>query len=660
MSTAANYRGVALAAAFILAIALHANSAEPGPRPGLQPLALTPLPLGRIQARGWLEKQLRAQADGLTGHLDEFWPDVRDSAWIGGRAEGWERMPYWLDGAVPLAFVLDDGPLKAKVRRHIDTILDRQQPDGWLGPIGDATTKHKPYDVWPLFVLFKALTQYEEATGDPRVVPAMLRAARKIDAVITDEPLYRWARFRAADLVVGLDWLYGRTGDPWLIGLSDKAFRQGHDWAAQFADLAAKQKVPRGQSNLSTHGVNIGMGLKYGPERWRHSGATADREVIGSMLAQLDRYHGQANGLFTCDEHLAGRNPSQGSELCTVVEAMFALERAVAILGEARLADRLERLAFNALPATITADFNAHQYDQQANQVACRVCPEPIYGTNGPDANLFGLEPNFGCCTANLHQGWPKFTAHLWMTSPDGGLAAVAYAPCAIEAEVGGRPVRVEVRTDYPFRDEVSIVVEATGDAPARFPIHLRIPSWTEGATIDGEAPAGVGRSGGFARVEADWAGGRTIQLRLPMPVRLVEGLNDAVAIRRGPLTFALKVGSDWRKIVDRDGLPFDDWEVLPTTPWNYAIRIDRQDPGRSISFETLPIGDRPFTPAGAPVVARVDGRIVPEWVIEQGAAAAPPPSPARSDRPLESLTLIPYGSTDLRITEFPTLPERD
>ena len=60
--------------------------------------------------------------------------------------------------------------LQARVKRFIDYILDHQQADGWLGPIGD-TAGHKPYDVWPLFPLFKALTQYQEATGDPRVIP---------------------------------------------------------------------------------------------------------------------------------------------------------------------------------------------------------------------------------------------------------------------------------------------------------------------------------------------------------------------------------------------------------------------------------------------------------------------------------------------------------
>lgn len=68
----------------------------------------TPLPLGSIHPRRWLFAQLQTQAQGLSGHLDEFWPDVADSGWIGDHAESWERAPYWLDGLVPLAFLLKD------------------------------------------------------------------------------------------------------------------------------------------------------------------------------------------------------------------------------------------------------------------------------------------------------------------------------------------------------------------------------------------------------------------------------------------------------------------------------------------------------------------------------------------------------------------------
>ena len=62
-----------------------------------EPLAANkfyPLPLTSVKARGWLQEQLRIQAAGITGHLDEFWPDVGpNSAWLGGSGEGWAREP---------------------------------------------------------------------------------------------------------------------------------------------------------------------------------------------------------------------------------------------------------------------------------------------------------------------------------------------------------------------------------------------------------------------------------------------------------------------------------------------------------------------------------------------------------------------------------------
>lgn len=136
--------------------------------------ALEPLPPGSIRPAGWMLHQLRIQADGLTGHLDEFWADIADSGWIGGKGEGWERGPYWLDGLVPLTFLLEDDRLKEKVQRWMDYILDHQHEDGWLGPLQDTTYGYL-YDPWPVFVVLKAMTQYQEATGDTRVIAAMER-----------------------------------------------------------------------------------------------------------------------------------------------------------------------------------------------------------------------------------------------------------------------------------------------------------------------------------------------------------------------------------------------------------------------------------------------------------------------------------------------------
>jgi uncharacterized protein len=642
--------------------ATRAGEAPEASKRSLIAPAFEPLPLGSIKPAGWLRDQLRIQADGLGGHLDEFWPDIKESAWFGGKAEGWERVPYWLDGLVPLAYLLDDPALKAKVKRAIDSILDRQQPDGWLGPVGDLQ-KHKPYDVWPLFPLLKALTQYQEATGDPRVIPAMLKCCRKIDEVISREPMYSWARFRVADLAVPVYWLFDRTKEPWLLDLAKKAFDQSHDWRAQFENFKFTAKT-QGHFDLDSHGVNTGMALKYGGVRYRLTGDPKDKDAVFRMLEKLDRYHGQATGIFTCDEHLAGRSPSQGTELCTVAESMNSLEVLAGVLGDARLGDRLEKLAFNALPATFKKDMTAHQYDQQCNQVICSAKGEHVYVSNGPASNLYGLEPHFGCCTANMHQAWPKFVSNLWMKTPDGGLAVVAYAPCIVETKIQGKPVKVTVETDYPFRSEVGLRV--TVPEPMSFPLHIRHPRWmtrfTTGNFRDAAEPDNLGfihmpnnaNRSSYIDVTGRWSGTRGFTVDFGMSLELYKGDNDAVAITRGPLVFALPIEAEWKKV--KDNPQFADWEVYPKSPWNYALQIDPNDLEQSVRCLNRGVVAAPFSPEGAPVVAKIKGRRLPGWGLEKGAAAPPPRSPVSSAEPLEALTLIPYGCTDLRITEFPAL----
>lgn len=642
----------------------------------LLPTALTPLPPGAIRPAGWLWRQLRAQADGLSGHLADFWPDVANSAWIGGAAEGWERGPYWLDGAVPLAFLLDDERLKATVARWVDAILVRQHPDGWLGPLHDRSDpRRRPYDPWPVFVALKALTQYQEATGDERIVPAARRFLARLDALLDEQPLFDWGRYRWADLAVSIYWLYERAPEPWLLELAAKSFRQSFDWRAHFERFPYREKQRREQihppappepqvtfcTDLASHVVNNAMAIKSPGVWYRLSHDPADRAAAQRIIAALDEYHGQVTGVFTGDEHLAGLGPEQGTELCAVVEYMYSLEVLLATLGDPALADRLERIAYNALPATITPDMWAHQYVQQANQVLCAVVQDRVYTNNGPDANIFGLEPNYGCCTANMHQGWPKFATHLWMRSPDGGLAAVAYAPCELSALCGGAEVSVTVETGYPFREDLAITVRA--DRAARFPLHLRVPAWADGATlaVDG-GPAEPLEPGAFHRVEREWRGEVALKLRLPMRAELLRRPHGGVAVLRGPLVYALPVGEEWRPVRTwgwegvRGEFANADWEVHPATAWNYALALEPARPDGGLVFEERPLGPRPFTAEGAPVVARVTGARVPGWELARGAAGPVPPSPVASDAPREELRLVPYGCARLRVTELPVL----
>ncbi len=609
------------------------------------PAAFQVLPLGAIQPTGWLRNQLQLQANGLTGHLDELWPDVGPtSAWLGGDGEDWERGPYYCDGLIPLAYILQDAALIAKAQKWMDATLASQQENGQFGPTTNG-------DWWPRMVMLKVLIQYHSATGDKRILPFMTRYFRYQLSNMSEHPLRDWGQMRGAENLLCVYWLYEQTHEPFLLELADLLFKQSFDWEQYLLEFPCKERET--VINMLTHGVNVAMGVKFPALRYTVDGQGSHIEAIQQAIANLMQYHGQLHGMFSGDEHLAGLEPTQGTELCAVVELMFSLEQIICISGKGVFADRLEMLTYNALPATITADMRAHQYDQQPNQVLCTVAPRN-WVSNGDASNIFGLEPHFGCCTANMHQGWPKFTQSLWMRSRDEGLAAIAYAPCRVTTRLkNGIEVTIEEDTNYPFDETIRFTFHLP--SPSEFPLHLRIPEWCASPSLqlNGQALDTSRTSESFVTVHHLWKNGDSLELVFPMEVRIIERPKNAIGVGLGPLVFALPVEEQWHRI---PGSPdFGDWEVRPLTPWNYALAVEQRKK-TAFSVKRGSIQEVPFAREQTAVRIHATAHRVPQWQLEHNSAGPLPTTPIEHVELAEEVLLIPYGCARLRIAEFPVV----
>jgi len=601
---------------------------------------------------GWLKRQLQLQAKGLSGNLDKVWRDVRDSAWIGGDAEGWERVPYWLDGFVPMAYLLEDQDMIARAKKYIDAILAARQPDGWLCPCREE--ERPEYDTWALQLLSKVLTVYYECSGDERIPGILYDAMKNYHDLLKKGTitLFRWGKYRWYESFVALQFLWDRYGEDWIRELAGLLKAQGYD----YRQAVCKWGRPINEWTFETHIVNIAMMLKSEAVSCDLLGEEYT-DLAEELRSILEANHGTAVGTFTGDECLSGLSPIQGTELCAVVEQMYSYEWLYAYTGDAKWAERLEKIAFNALPAAISDDMWAHQYDQQSNQISCERFPgKSLFRTNSADAHLFGLEPNYGCCTANFNQGWPKFALSAFAYHQDQVINIIP-----LPSELTTQDYHITLETDYPFKHSFVYTI----DARKAFRFTIRIPSFAEHLQINGktlgEAADGINTEilPNELTIPITAGMGQKLKISYQVSPRYAERPHDLYSVEYGSLVFSLPIRYEKKmyeytsKEVERK-FPYCDYEYIGKSPWNrgYCMEELLVYPGK--------VDEVPFSSQNPPVVIKT--RMAPvAWEYEDGyrSVCAKLPASRQAIGAAEITELYPYGCAKLRMTELPGLSEK-
>ena len=623
----------------------------------LTPNTLSALPMGAIRPEGWLLDTMRSLRNGL--FADYAAQQSADGAWKCAADGDCARAMYFLEAVIALGWTLGDDALKQRAEAMVSGILESQREDGWFGPEDNA-------DYWPRMLALRALRMYFTATNDKRVLKLMDRFFKYEYASLAENPLREWAVARGGENMEIALWLYNITGQKYLIDLCKRLKAQTLDWPNYFHTFSTVMPMNKSQkwSRLEealveeknepmvgekrpyfhsqfhfTHGTNIAIGLKTPGVINQFKSGFKEQGGFRFGWEKLMKHHGLANGIFSCDKHLNGSNPSQGSALEAVAELMNSLE-ALGVLGDFgdEPADALEKLAYNALPAAFTPDLKKYQRQQQVNQIEITHAARRFYNA-GDDANLFRAAQDDNDCAAGL-TAWPKFTSALWCATNDGGLAAVSYAPCSVRFAPEGVPAKITVSGGYPFLNKVKIAV--TVKQPVEFPLYLRIPFWARQPMIylpDGEIMQV--RAGESACVRRKWLAGDELTVEIPAAPRVTRWYHQSGAVEVGPLLMALKPEYEWK----------DDGETATAetdSDWNFAIL--RDEPMKLIQIEV----DVSAFGVGESAVGVMIKAAYIDWQKDGADCASVPMAPKINKESLEILELVPYGDAALRVTEFP------
>jgi len=636
--------------------------------------ALRSLPPGAVRPEGWLRSYLERDASQLGSKLTQVSTPFNKAYWAGEEtAESWwpwEQKAYWLDGASRLALVLQDEQLMAQVRTSIDYTLTHATPGGYFGPKFIESPK-EDFHRWPHALFMRSLSALSDSQMSQQREASENIVAAVQKFYLSDKASYA-TPIRNVINLESILWCYERTGDPQLLALAEKTWQDFMTVAGdhEHGDLSALSVYAAGP--IDAHGVTYAEVAKQPAILYRYTGKEEYLRFALAAQRRIFDHHMLIDGIPSTSEIYRTVTSLDSHETCNIADHTWSWGHMLQATGDAVWADRVERACFNAGAGAIKNDWKALQYFS---------CPNQFLATLNSDHNvmehggfLMAYQPNPGkagaCCGGNVHRIFPNYVMRMWMKSDNGGLAAVLYGPSTVKTRVGtdNQPIEIVQTTHYPFDEQIHFKVNT--DRAVSFPLSLRIPAWCDKPhlTINGATAVASRTTHGFLVVHRKFNPGDELTLTLPMKLAVTRWPQNGIGVERGPLVYSLPIKEKWEPRVEPiyTTAEFPSWEVTPQSEWNYGLALDPAKLESEIEVTRRPLtesqADDPWENPSTTLT--LTARKIDGWALQANpddpSQKFTPPLPDLSatevSKTTERVSLIPYGSTHLRLTIFPAV----
>ena len=638
---------------------------------------LTKLPVGSIRPEGWLLRELQL-VNGLQKRLGAISGLTENGAWVQG-----EALPRYIRGLVLLYGALGDKILLDKAQSFLSSILTGAKEGGDFGP------QDKIFGTAKIEGL-KAVYSYYELTGDENALQVLRKFFKNQFNTFSVTPYFYHARARLLEEIPAIEAVFKETDAEWLHDLGEKLRETSNDWfklasnfkykspASRYISSFALKKLKKriesfttgdGQNQptpltvekaniewkksahqavVETTGVNIAKAIKY-PCVWgKFIGDKDLKNHSIKLINALDKYHGNILGTFNSDLRLAGRSFNRGVDVEVAVEMLESLVEVLAETGDSRIADRIERIAFNLIPAAFDG-MGAVEDILTPNQVEVS-CDGNQHLKDSRYGNAY-VSSRLTTGALAMLSAYPLFMRSVCFER-EGELDFKCYAPCVIDTTIDGKHIRIKEETGYPFRNTIIFKVEsAEGDPELK--INFRVPYGTSMQLVSGGQVVASGTSD--ISVKCALKTGSTFMLKMDIPLLVRENNDKSLTMMKGNLVMASKLAEEVKETASYKGV----YRVKFLKKWTFAPIVSKRKQGgvrRLFDNEEVivnTIAENPFSSQNPPFELRVRSKNVTDWDYDREGLVKMPSKPEFSEESMARL-YVPFGCTKIRISQFP------